>query len=271
MRTTLLPLLLITSCLVVPVLPAQDDSTQPRNWRKAQVRAQVEEMRKAMREGRIRRYNVKVKVRLKNGNKIQGIVRNGRFIEKHDGLDFVVTDQRSEQAGLRLWYYNGTNSYIFLPHAMIAHYKLGVKMSDREITDLERRLVAAERRRREMERQLAEERRRRLLAMKANRGDKLSKLDDDATKYGRKLTDDERKLMKLLGDYPPDKGWGEQKIKELQMRRITLGVYPSKEEKLFVEQFEEWKRAVSLKEKLDRQRPSVTRVTGDSGQAPPSK
>jgi len=260
MKTTLL---FLTTCLVVPALSAQNNTTQPRDWRKAKVRAQVEQMRKAMREGRIVRYNVQVKVRLKNGNKMKGIVRNGRFIEKHDGLDFVVTDKRSQRAGLRLWYYNGTNSYIFLPHAEIAHYKLGLKMSDREIGELERKLVRAERRRREMERQLAEERRRRLLAGKRKGKTSTDKPGADVAKYGRTLTDGERKLMKLLDDYPPDKGWGDKKLKELQMRRITIGVYPNKEEKHFEESFDTWKKAVALKEKLDRQKsPSArTRAT----------
>lgn len=252
MKTTLL---LLTTCVVVPVLSAQNGSTK-QHWRKQQVRQQVERMRKAMREGRIVRYNVKVKVRLKNGNKINGIVRNGRFIEKHDGLDFVVTDKR-DRAGLRLWYYNGTNSYIFLPHASIAHYKLGIKMSDREIMDLEKRLVAAERRRREMERELAEERRKRLLAKRKNDGKKTTaqKQSEEQDKYGRKLTDDERKLMALLEEYPPEKGWGEKKIKDLKLRRITIGVYPNKEEKKFEDSFEDWKKAVELQKELERNKP----------------
>jgi hypothetical protein len=255
MKTTLL---LLTTCVVVPALSAQNDSTNQPHWRKAQVRQQVERMRKAMREGRIVRYNVKVKVRLKNGNKIQGIVRNGRFIEKHDGLDFVVTDKRSEQAGLRLWYYNGTNSYIFLPHADIAHYKLGIKMSDREIAELERKLVAAERRRREMERQLAEERRRRLMAKRKSQKNEKSAADleqEERQEYGRKLTKDERTLLSLLDDYPPEKGWGEKKIKDLKLRRITIGVYPNKEEKKFEESFEDWKKAVELKKELEQNKP----------------
>lgn len=251
MKTTLL---LVTTLVVVPVLAAQNDSTQE-HWRKQQVRDQVEQMRKAMREGRIVRHNVKVKVRLKNGNKINGIVRNGRFIEKHDGLDFVVTDER-ERAGLRLWYYNGTNSYIFLPHASIAHYKLGIKMTDREIQDLEQRLVAAEVRRREMEREMAEERRKRLLAGR-NKDKKgpAAKASDEEEKYGRKLTDDERKLMALLEEYPPEKGWGEKKIKDLKLRRITIGVYPNKEEKKFEESFEDWNKAVALQKELDKNKP----------------
>ncbi len=213
-------------------------------------------MRKAMREGRIVRYNVQVKVRLRNGNRMKGIVRNGRFIEKHDGLDFVITNKRSDRAGLRLWYYNGTNSYIFLPYASIAHYKLGLRMSDREIAQLERKLVAAERRRREMERELADERRRRLLAgKKSNERSPAKKASADVQKYGRALTADEHKLMKLLEDYPPDQGWGENKLRDLQVRRITLGVYPNREEKRFEESFDAWKKAAALKEKLDRQKP----------------
>lgn len=278
MRTTLL---FLTACVVVPVLPAQNESKQTPHWRKAKVRQQVEKMRRAMREGRIVRYNVKVKVRLKNGNKIEGIVRNGRFIEKHDGLDFVVADRRSEHAGLRLWYYNGTNSYIFLPHAMIAHYKLGLRMSDEEIAELERKLAAAEQKRRELERRLAEERRRDRLA-KASEKDSPGNSEKgrevntegaaELREYGRQLTDEERKLLRWLEDYPPEKGWGEDKIERLRTNRITLGVYPDKNERRFEDNFETWKQALALKKKLkqalktepDKQKPGSTPATGSA-------
>ena len=55
------------------------------------------------REGRVVRSNVRITVRLNNGSKMAGVVRNGRFIERHDGLQFVPTDVRMEGAGVRLW------------------------------------------------------------------------------------------------------------------------------------------------------------------------
>ena len=66
MRATLL---LLTTCLVAPLLPAQPDAGRAQDWRKAQIRKKVEEMRRAMREGKIVRYNMRVKVRLKNGSR----------------------------------------------------------------------------------------------------------------------------------------------------------------------------------------------------------
>ncbi|MHC4814681.1 MAG: hypothetical protein ACYTGW_15660 [Planctomycetota bacterium] len=258
MRATLL---LLTACVAVPLLPAQNNSQVPRDWRKKQVREQVEQMRKAMREGRIVRYNVQVKVRLKNGNRIKGIVRNGRFIEKSDGLDFVVTEKRSANAGMRLWYYNGTNSYVFLPYAQIAHYKLGTRLSDKEIRDLERKLVAADRRRREIERQLAEKNRRGKLG---GSGQPAKKEPDDVEKYGRALIPKERELLKWLEDYPPDKGWGQKKLRDLQVRRITLGVYPNKEEKRFEDNFDKWSEALELMEELERSAKAGGPPTGGS-------
>ena len=237
--------------MVVPLLHAQTSSQDRRGWRKVQIRKKVEEMRRAMREGRIVRYNVRVKVRLKNGNRMKGIVRNGRFIEKHDGLDFVVTNKRSAHAGLRLWYYNGTNSYIFLPHASIAYYKLGNRMTDEQVRDLERRLMEAELQRRELERRLLEDRRKRGAEGKPPEdGKPADQAEAETRKYGRPLTDVERNLLKWLEEYSPDKGWGKTKLRDLQVRRITLGVYPNQEEKRFEKHFDEWAKALKLEELL---------------------
>ncbi len=231
-----------------------------------QIRKKVEEMRKAMREGRIVRYNMRVKVRLKNGSRLKGIVRNGRFIEKHDGLDFVVTHKRSAHAGLRLWYYNGTNSYIFLPHADINYYKLGNRMTDEQVRDVERRLLEAERQRRELERRLLEDRRKREAKRKPPEDTKpVDQAEAETRKYGRPLTDVERNLLKWLEEYSPDKGWGKTKLRDLQVRRITLGVYPNKEEMRFEKHFAEWTKALELKEKLEE----LLKAAGAEGELPP--
>jgi hypothetical protein len=213
---------------------------------------------------------VRVKVRLKNGSRMKGIVRNGRFIEKHDGLDFVVTDKRSAHAGLRLWYYNGTNSYIFLPHADIAYYKLGNRMTDTQVKDLETRLMEAERQRREMERRLFEDRRRRAAAGGGPEAGKEGPLDPIAAEkknYGRALTNTERTLLMWLEEFSPEQGWGKKKLRDLQVRRITLGVYPNKEEKRFEQNFDEWAKALELRENLT----ASTKAPGSEGGAVESK
>ncbi len=58
-------LLMLATLLATTSIEAQGTTQDPRNNRKARIREKVEAMRKAMREGRIVRYNVKVKVRLK--------------------------------------------------------------------------------------------------------------------------------------------------------------------------------------------------------------
>ena len=58
----------------------------------------------------------------------------GRFIERIDGTS--SSSRRSQpgpNSGLRLWYYDDTDSYIFLPYRSIKQYKIGERLTDAEV------------------------------------------------------------------------------------------------------------------------------------------
>src|SRR5690606_293389 len=131
--------------------------SQGEDDRQTQMRKKIEAMREALREGRVAHYNVRVMVRLKNGNRLKGVVKNGRFVELHDGLDFVPTDRDNPSAGLRVWYTAGTNSFLFIPHSTIAHYKIGVRLSDEQVKALEEKLIAQRKEADEQARKVAED------------------------------------------------------------------------------------------------------------------
>src|SRR5258706_5328691 len=80
------------------------------SWLTAQVAPddtfdqQVQEMRRQMVEGRRYRSHVRVTVRLKNGNTIRGIVKDGLLVERIDGLHFCVAEADQPGAGIRVYY-----------------------------------------------------------------------------------------------------------------------------------------------------------------------
>ena len=119
--------------LVLSALALAGPATAQTVDRKKQIRERTKEMRTEMRKGQIRHFNVYVTVRLKNGNRLKGVVKNGQFIELDNGLDFVSADRDDPRAGLRIWFTAGTNSFIFLTYGQIAHYEIGNTLSDQQV------------------------------------------------------------------------------------------------------------------------------------------
>lgn len=223
------------------------------------VRRQIEEMRRAMRLGKVVRTNVRVRVRLRNGNKIKGVVRNGRFIEKIHGLDFVPADMKTEGAGVRVWYYDNTTSYIFLPFREIASYTIGERLTDDEVKAIEKRI--------ERESRIARERREELLAKRRARSRpeggqaEDEKLTEEARRAAEQRAKEDR-LLKLLEEFPPDEGWGEKRVREIQMRKITVGAFPDGRSRRFLEVFPEWRKALEIRKRREAETAEI--VEGES-------
>src|SRR5687767_6888706 len=121
-RTDLLALVLLSS------LGAQAP-TQPTETLHPDKKLVVEEVtrkRDDMRGGRVARYNVRVKVRLKNGARLSGVVKNGRLVERAQGIEFVEADRAMPEAGIRLHYFDETTSFIFLRWADIESHHVVV-------------------------------------------------------------------------------------------------------------------------------------------------
>ena len=226
---------------------------------KARLRQEILEKQRLMREGRVIRSNVRVIVRLQNGARFRGVVKGGRVIERVDGLAFVPADVASPDAGLRLWYYNNTNSYIFLPFATIKHHNIGEKLTDEEIEMIEQRIVAAKR--------MADQRRQMLARARQDakvREAQVETVDQAApAKPGgaanKTAKNDPAKpsmdpaLTKLLEEFPPEDGWSEQKYQQIQKNKVVVGVYPDQKSSRFVANYEEWSRAKELAKVLKQQ------------------
>ena len=202
------------------------------------IEREVAEKQRLMREGKVVLSNVRVTVRLDNGSRLRGVVKNGRFIERHDGLAFVPSDRVREDAGLRIWYYNQTNSYIFLPWTTISEHTIGEILSDE---DVERMGLELDERRRAEEAARA--------AAKAGKQAAKAKAKDptEATTVDAKPEPEKSPLTPeqtaLLEEFPPSGGWSLARLQEIEARKVRIHVYPSEKEQRFLDQFGAWNEA----------------------------
>ncbi|MFT4511927.1 MAG: hypothetical protein ACI89X_001395 [Planctomycetota bacterium] len=101
-------------------------------------------MRDSITKGRQVKAHVKVMVRLKNGNRLRGVVKDGRLVERVDGLRFVDAQARDLGAGIRLWYSGGTRSYIFVPFQSLKNYEVVQRLSQKQLMDIETEMQMAD-------------------------------------------------------------------------------------------------------------------------------
>lgn len=248
----LLPVITILGSAVP--LAAQD----PVHPERQRVVDEVVRKRAEMREGRVDRYNVRVRVRLKNGAKMQGVVKSGRFIERAEGIEFVESERTDPDAGIRIWYFDDTSSFIFLRWAEIDTHKIIAKLTDAEVKAFE--LEVAER-----ERKRAEERQASGAKDKVGESGKPEaesgaapgkegepKLGKDGKPVAEPGEAKDAKDTKepvaqpvnpLLAEFPPTEGWSEQKLLDLRRRMVVVGAFPSAKEKRFMDNFADWKKA----------------------------
>lgn len=118
---------------------------------KDRVSERADSMREQIGKGRQVRSHVRVAVRLKNGNKLIGVVKDGRFVERVDGLRFVDAQAQERGAGIRLWYSGGTRNYVFVPFANFQSYEVLQRLSQEQLTAMEQEMQMAEQRAAERE------------------------------------------------------------------------------------------------------------------------
>jgi hypothetical protein len=132
------------ACAQVPAAPP--GGTKPAAKTVDRVSKRAEKMRDSIATGRQVKAHVKVLVRLQNGNRLRGVVKDGRLVERVDGLLFVDAQARDHGAGIRLWYSGGTRSYIFVPFKSLKSYEVVQRLSQKQLMDLESEMQLAEKR-----------------------------------------------------------------------------------------------------------------------------
>lgn len=222
-------------------------------------------MREQLGEGAKVPGHARVLVRLKNGNRLRGVVREGRFHERLDGTRFVVVGAEDPMAGLRLWYTGGPGSFAFLPYADIQEVKVQEQITALQLRQLE---LAQERLRQQQQQGDAEQppeaggqpvppdapgaAAEPAPAQPAEtepakvRGD--AKAETDVTAEAKEQQQKEQQRMyALLQEYPPSEGWGEARKGELERRFVVVGARPNAREQRFLDIYADWhKAAVAL-------------------------
>lgn len=227
---------------------------EPASKTKDEVIAEkIARMRKMLREGKLVRSHVRVTVRLTNGNKLKGVVKDGKLIERVDGLRFVTAEAGAEGAGIRVWYYDDTSSYIFLPYDRIQRYWVGERLTDDQVKTIEAELVAREEVAAKRYAELAAERARERRAeaeRKAREAEKPAPAQPAANPLDALDDAESKRLMAIFTEFPPSEGWGPEKKREIEVRRITVGAFPDERSRRFLSVFDDWMKAKALADKV---------------------
>jgi hypothetical protein len=209
---------------------------------------QVQQMRRQVTEGRVLRSHVRVTVRLKNGNRIKGIVKDGFLVERVEGLRFVAAEKDEPGAGIRVYYWDGTTNYVFLPFADVREYSVNERLSSAELKLIEMRALREQQEREAQQRAASP-------APVAPGGETQppagqtggvpAPVPDEVRPDGG-LSEQQKELFELLQEYPVQAGWNEAKRDEIMHRRAVVGVNPTPQELRFVERFSDWQRACTM-------------------------
>lgn len=256
---------LATALCLATALPLVAQQPAPTRREDTRTEERAQSMREQIDEGHTVRSHVRVLVRLKNGNKLRGVVKDGRFVERVDGLRFVDAQAKDRGAGIRLWYTSGARNYVFVPFGDFAEYQVLQRISAEELANMEQELQMEESRKAERLAAAA-----RSATGKAQPGDtppnpeqpgdvppapgqESGTTGGDATggtqgattepAPGTGAVDQQRAWFALLQDYPPANGWNAQKRDEIARRKTVVGAVPSAHEQRFVDQFAEWEKA----------------------------
>lgn len=232
--------------------PATQDPPKatPSPAKVAEERAQM--MREHMDTGRPLQSHVRVAVRLKNDNRLRGVVKDGKLVERVDGLRFVDAQAKEPGAGVRLWYTTGVRNYVFIPFSQFAEYEVLQRLSQDDLDQIERELQREEASRGAgpaIPAAPAAEPRATEPAKDAGKEPKDKDAQDKETKgkdgapAGDAQQDPTKVWFQLLQSYPPTAGWNEKKRDEIMRRKVVIGATPSETEMKFVEKFAEWQKA----------------------------
>lgn len=131
------------------VKPVPKKSTKPVKDERARVLERAQSMRKGISTGKQLKSHVKVRVRLQNGNRLTGVVKDGRLVERVDGLRFVDAQALDTGAGIRLWYSSNTRSYIFIPFVSLKSYEVVQRLSAQQLFAIEKEMQMSEKRAKE--------------------------------------------------------------------------------------------------------------------------
>ncbi len=240
-----------------PTVRAEDKATP-----NTALDREVESMREKVADGKTFRSHVRVTVRLKNGNRVQGIVKDGFVVERIDGIRFVSGEANDEGSGVRIYTYNGRRNYIFLAFSDMEEYRINARLSSSELAAYERRVKEDEEKKRkalmqQLDQPTAAADSTTPTAEPSTSTEPVTETAPktaNATKQSSQSTEEKKggveqelqTFYALLQSYPPAQGWDAARRDEIKRRFAVVGARPTASEQKFVDQFEQWQRACEL-------------------------
>src|SRR5678815_2392321 len=89
------------------------------------------------------RTHVRLDLRLQNGNRLQGVVKDSQVVEQKNGaLRFAPAMTKGADAKLQLWYSNRNNSFVILPFVDVLEYRINEKLTTQQLQVIEQELAA---------------------------------------------------------------------------------------------------------------------------------
>ena len=189
--------------------------------------------------------NTMVDVFLKNNEKVRGVVKDGRYVEKASGIGYVVAKRVEPDAGIRLWFVEGAESTVFIPYPQVRSYRVVRTLTELEVKEYEQKSREEALRKAKEAREAARKRAELRDAQASDKEllEKLQKLagEEEASQEADK---EARAFLKQLAEFSPEDGWTPQRLIEIR-RRIAIDLFPTKQERKFIQEFEAWKPAYS--------------------------
>jgi hypothetical protein len=219
-------------------------------------------MRVQLDDGSTIRTHVRVDLRLRNGNRLQGVVKDSHVVEQRNGaLRFSTLMNKSPESTLQLWYSNRNNSFVILPFVDVLEYRINERLTTIQLQAIEQELIARQKELDQIKQQ--QEAARQAEAAQQGTGETTEGGDTvqppsppapgtgaGAQTKGKSEAKepqprDDADLLLLLQEFPPADGWGAERKAEILRRKVAIGAAPAANEKRFMEVFDDWQKAVT--------------------------
>jgi hypothetical protein len=119
-------------------------AVEPPKTEEQKIDQRAQQMRDNLGAGRQVTTHVRINLRLRNGNKLTGVVKDGRFVERVDGLRFVDANAKDKGAGIRIWYTGGRRNFVFVPFGDMAEYEVLERLSQKQLDEIDASIRLAE-------------------------------------------------------------------------------------------------------------------------------
>jgi hypothetical protein len=207
------------------------------------------------------------RLKLKNGNTVEGVLPEGLVWEKLGmGGEFDEASETEKGAGLRLHYALGLEGHIFILKTEIAEMKDLGALTEEQRLAIQRQILDQRRKAQdEQEKALRKELEKIAAAEKA--AQKQAEEEAKAKAAGKTVekkpalsASEEARGDDLLKRFPAPE-WGQKRLKDILQREVVNGIFRNELEKEFIDNFKLWKDAYDRQLKAEGKEPEPVEAT----------